>query len=114
MGVGLLNLCCTCQSIDSTKLDFFYGPNISDHHVYNYDELEEIFKDDNFDANRPTALYIHGYRETVVSNSVQRIINAYLSRNDHNIIVLDWSHAASGNYFTSAVPNAMKVIEKKK
>lgn len=53
---------------------------------------------------------MHGYLESPESDSVRLIVNAYYTRNEHNLIVLDWSDAASGDYFINAVPNAITVI----
>lgn len=37
------------------------------------------------------------------------IADAYIKRNDHNILLLDWSELADGNYLFDAVPNIKKV-----
>lgn len=54
-------------------------------------------------------LFIHGYVESGTTDSSLVIADAYLTRSDHNLIVLDWHEEASGNYFIHAVPNAVKV-----
>lgn len=94
---------------DSTKLYFFYGKNFFDHKIYDHNELDEIVQNDNFNANQTTVLYIHGYLESVESETVRLIVNAYQIRNEHNLIIVDWSDAASGDYFLNAVPNSMTV-----
>lgn len=48
--------------------------------------------------------------EGPLQESVNVIVNAYLKRNDHNILVLDWSSLADGNYLLDAVPNAKLVF----
>lgn len=58
---------------------------------------------------RPTVLYLHGYIETPNDESVRTVVAAYLQRNDHNVLVLDWTWAASGRYLRQAVPNCRKV-----
>lgn len=65
-----------------------------------------------FDASKKTVLYIHGYLETQANESISVIVNAYLERGDHNIILLDWSELADGNYFMDAIPNARQVNTK--
>lgn len=109
--VCVVNESCCREPTDLTKLYFFYGPNYFDHKIYNYNELEEIVKDVKYNASRLTTLYMHGYAESMGSDSVHRIVNAYLLRKEHNIIALDWNDAASGNYFINAVPNAITVID---
>lgn len=58
---------------------------------------------------RKTMLYIHGYADESKHESVRAIVDAYLQRADHNVLVLDWSELASGNYLIDAVPNAKQV-----
>lgn len=126
MLVNLLNLICFYYSIevvvcffgncnskpatDKTKLYFFYGPNYFDHRIYDYNEFDDILQHDKYNTSHETVLYIHGYLESPESDSVRLIVNAYHSRNEHNLIVLDWSDAAYGDYFITAVPNAITVF----
>lgn len=95
---------------DQTKLYFFYGPNYFDHRIYAYNALDEILQHEKYDANQTTVLYSHGYLESPESDSVRSIVDAYHSRKSHNLIVLDWSDAAYGDYFKNAVPNSITVI----
>lgn len=61
-------------------------------------------------SDLPTVLYIHGYKDSVESDGVSSIVNAYLQRGDHNILVLDWSKLCENDYFRRAVPNMFMVI----
>lgn len=94
---------------DQTKFYFFYGPTYFDHQIYDYNALDEILLHEKYDANQTTVLYIHGYLESPESDSVRLIVNAYHTRNEHNLVVLDWGDAAYGDYFISAVPNSITV-----
>ncbi|XP_012283456.1 pancreatic triacylglycerol lipase isoform X2 [Orussus abietinus] len=58
--------------------------------------------------SRKTAFYIHGYTESVDSNSVKTIVGGYLKRQDHNIIAVDWSKLAASPYI-SAISNSKDV-----
>lgn len=49
-----------------------------------------------FDASLPTRLYIHGWMSS--SSSGQEVKNAYLSVDDYNVIVVDWSELAKDLY----------------
>lgn len=69
-----------------------------------------MFGNDHFDILKKTVLYIHGYLEGPDHESVNTIVDAYLERNDHNVLVLNWSQLANGNYFIDAVPNAKQVL----
>lgn len=68
-----------------------------------------MFKHLHFDKRKPTVLYIHGYVEAPWHQSVDVIVKAYLKRNDHNILVLDWSDLADGNYLLDALSNMKQV-----
>lgn len=52
---------------------------------------------------------MHGYVEGPTHQSVHVIVDAYLKRGDHNILVLDWSELADGNFLVDAVPNLKQV-----
>ncbi|XP_049862559.1 inactive pancreatic lipase-related protein 1-like isoform X1 [Schistocerca gregaria] len=44
-----------------------------------------------YNTSRPTVFYFFGYIEDLSSDSVKTVIDAYLKRGDHNIVVVDWS-----------------------
>lgn len=69
-----------------------------------------MFGNAQFDVLKKTVLYIHGYGEGSEHESVSAIVNAYLERCDYNILVLEWSELAKGNYLVDAVPNAKQVL----
>lgn len=62
-----------------------------------------------FDQKKNTVLYIHGYVEHPSHQSIHVIVEAYQQRDDYNILVLDWSELADGNFFVDAVPNIKQV-----
>ena len=72
-------------------------------------DLENVKLHPAYDQNKPSVLYIHGFRQNVLDESVQTVITAYLSRNDHNVFALDWSNYSSGSYIVQAVPNVVGV-----
>lgn len=109
VAVCFVGNCDTRLPADQTKFYFFYGPTYFDRRIYNYNELDEILQHEQYDANKTTVLYIHGYLESAESDSVRLIVNAYHTRNEHNLIVLDWGDAAYGDYFITAVPNSIMV-----
>lgn len=73
------------------------------------DELRAILSHNEFNKERQTVLYVHGYVEAPSHQSIHVIVDAYLKRGDHNILVLDWSELADGNFFMDAVPNMKQV-----
>lgn len=57
---------------------------------YELDESCALFGNAHFDVLKKTVLYIHNYLEGPNHESVNVIVDSYLQRNDHNILVLDW------------------------
>ncbi|KAG7190862.1 hypothetical protein KM043_006925 [Ampulex compressa] len=55
------------------------------------------------EGNKPTMLYIHGFTESLESKSVATIIRAYLKRNDHNLIGVDYRKIAGFTYPKAAL-----------
>lgn len=56
-------------------------------------------------------IYIHGYEETAEQESVKVVVEAYLqAQPDTNVILVDWSNMAFGNYLLNAAPNTKKVM----
>lgn len=82
----------------------------SNQRPYELDESCAMFGNAHFDVLKKTILYVHGYGEGPKHESVSAIVDAYLERNDHNVLVLDWSELAKGNYLIDAVPNAKQVF----
>ncbi|XP_023950731.1 pancreatic lipase-related protein 2-like [Bicyclus anynana] len=62
----------------------------------------------NFDAKCSTIVAIHGWVDDSHSEFNQAIKNAYLEKNDVNIIMVDWSPLSQGSY-TAAVSGVPKV-----
>jgi len=66
-----------------------------------------------YDNTRPTVLIIHGYTEDYrkVNSSARLLANAYIARGDHNILILDWTIYAVGDFFSAAIPNSSRVAD---
>lgn len=86
-----------------------YSKVFDEHTVYPVNESLAIMTHAQFDHKKKTVLYIHGYVEDPSHQSIHVIVDAYLQRNDYNIMVLDWSDLADGNFFVDAVPNIKQV-----
>lgn len=56
-------------------------------------------------------MYSYGFTESYRSTSTQTVLNAYLERGDHNLIVTDWQPYNSGNYLFEAIRNSYRVGE---
>ncbi|KAH8382421.1 hypothetical protein KR009_003386, partial [Drosophila setifemur] len=57
----------------------------------------------NFNAAHPTRFVIHGWTQSYVNSMNKDIRNAWLSKGDYNIIVVDWARARSVDYATSVM-----------
>lgn len=68
--------------------------------------------DVHFDVKRPTVLYVHGWLESIYSESVQHIVSAYLDRGDWNIIALNWHQLAGSPLYPEAFRN-VKMVSKR-
>ena len=77
--------------------------------MYTLNATENLLNDLNYDVKLETLFYIHGYKENLTTESTETVVNAYLRRNDHNVIVLNWGPYANGSYMTHAVPNLVKI-----
>lgn len=73
--------------------------------------LDEIASHPNFKRNRTTVLYIHGFRDNVTSEGVKTVMRAFIYRKEFNVLALNWSVYASGNYITNAIPNLIRVAQ---
>lgn len=82
-----------------------------DHEVFELDRAEDIVRHAKFDHTKKTVMYFHGYIESPEVESVHVIVDAYQKRNDHNLIILDWTQLVDGNYLLEAVPNCKKVSQ---
>ncbi|XP_037868009.1 pancreatic triacylglycerol lipase isoform X2 [Bombyx mori] len=76
----------------------YYGKNSTVPTSYRFSEVNRLLADPTFDPKRPTVLFAHGYVELATDESVLRIVRAYVQRGGYNILVLDWSNMAFGNY----------------
>lgn len=61
-----------------------------------------------FNSTKQTLLYLNDCFESF-DESVEVIVNAYLKRRDHNILVLDWSTFNKDDYFEVIIPNIKRV-----
>lgn len=105
----MLGLTKAPADLTNTKFIHYYGPTYSDSAIYDLNDFQSILNDSHFDKTRNTVLYLHGYLENPDVESVHVIVDAYLTRVDTNLIVLDWGELANGNYAFDAVVNAKQL-----
>ncbi|KAJ8704821.1 hypothetical protein PYW08_012141 [Mythimna loreyi] len=67
---------------------------------------DAVLRASNFNANRKTVFLVHGWRNTPTSDFNVHLVAAYLNAQDVNVIMVDWSFGASGDYWV-ALPNTV-------
>lgn len=70
----------------------------SDYQVYTLSDASAVLQNPYYRNTLPTALYIHGYKESTQVDSVRTVTNAYLTNDGFNTLVLDWGALAVGLY----------------
>ena len=64
-----------------------------------------------YNNDRATMLYGFGYSEKYTSVSTQTIVDSYIERGNHNILVVDWSSYNGNRYVAQAIVNSYSVGE---
>lgn len=83
------------QKIEFNVLFFLFTRKNPEHgQKLEIDSLESVTQS-NFNATNPTRIIIHGWQNHKASPVNVLIRNAYLTKSDYNIIVVDWSEGAS-------------------
>ncbi|XP_011695073.1 PREDICTED: phospholipase A1 member A [Wasmannia auropunctata] len=96
------------EELESIFLRVYVGTTINEYVDYSLENVSAITSQIN--NNKPTVLYIHGFSENLASESVRTVVQAYLKRNDHNIIGVDYSQLANDSYVTVVI-NAPHVAD---
>lgn len=60
--------------------------------------MTQLVRHPKFNSKLPTMLFISGWTQSPEAETSLLIIKAYLKRNDHNILILDWSDYSVGLY----------------
>lgn len=72
-------------------------------------EATKLLQHSSFDLNHVTIIYIHGWNEKMdEAETLLVIVQSYLSRKNHNILVLNYEKL-SKNFYSIVVENAEEV-----
>jgi hypothetical protein len=104
-------------SVQSTKkslLKLYFFQIASSKSIHNHEKIYlneslKLLRHEKFNFHRKTVFYIHGWIEKFDFGSIPRIVDAYIRRNDHNIVVVDWGDYSDGEYFLQVLPRVVKV-----
>jgi pancreatic triacylglycerol lipase len=89
--------------------DSFISDTPKDFEYVSLNETSKLLNHPKYDNDRPTMLYGYGYTEKYKSKSTQTVVDSYIERGDHNILVVEWSNYSDGSYIFRAIPNSHKV-----
>ncbi|CAB3224749.1 unnamed protein product [Arctia plantaginis] len=79
-----------------------YTTNVTSPTSHRIGNIKSILKDPKFDRNKSTVIYMHGYVELFTDDSIVTVMSAYLRAGGYNVMLLDWSNLAFGNYIIIA------------
>jgi predicted alpha/beta-fold hydrolase len=89
----------------------YFRQDTDRYELFKMNETLKLFHHRDYDNNRPTMLYSFGYTEKYTSMSTQTVVDSYIRRGDHNILVVDWSSYNGGRYIANAIVNSYQVGE---
>lgn len=94
------------KTVKKSLVNFFqiFSNNPTANQNYTLDNLVSILYNPKFRLTRRTIFYIFGFTETISSSSTQKIIKAYASLKNVNLIALDWSEY---NNYNKNMPKAI-------
>lgn len=100
------------QFSDSSILFEFlnlFRKSIENHDKYFVNESLKLLRHEKFNFHRKTLFYFHGWVEKFDYGSIPRIVEAYIRRNEYNIVIVDWGPYSDGEYFMHVLPRVIKV-----
>ncbi|KAH8417469.1 hypothetical protein KR222_000502, partial [Zaprionus bogoriensis] len=89
------------REIDSDVAFYLYTPdNPKEAHLITYEKAS--VENSHFHVERPTKFVIHGWKGSYKDSMNKKITQAWLSRGEFNIIVVDWAASRTENYVSAA------------
>ncbi|XP_011314500.1 lipase member H-A-like [Fopius arisanus] len=87
--------------VKGMKIIVYKGRNIEEASTVDFPvtSVELIYKEINH--TKPLVIYVHGFREHPSNESVRTVVGAYLEHGKENILLLDWSRLAAGDYIAT-------------
>lgn len=110
--VNIASVKCQCDDVSDVTLVLIRGRSAAnlDPISIPWSDIKKLLKSPDYNNEKSTLIYAHGFIENYNSSSVQTILQAYMSRRrEFNLFLIDWSKFSDGNYFLEAIPNLIKV-----
>jgi len=86
------------RSYESAHLKFIRKSHTNFTTLTKDKSFSRVRKSKYFNRASPSVLIIHGVETNYLSEFAKTLVDAFLSRNEHNIIFADWSTYAFDNY----------------
>ena len=68
----------------------FHRNNPTNYSAFTIDQIPQIPKNFLYDQRFRTVFYVYGFTGQFKDQSVQTLVEAYASRKDHNLIIVNW------------------------
>lgn len=73
------------------------------------DKCTDVSQNPHFDVERPTAIYVHGFRTNQQNADLNQIVESFVFYKNFNMMTLDWDRFAYLDYYKYASPLASVV-----
>nr|XP_034835713.1 pancreatic triacylglycerol lipase-like [Maniola hyperantus] len=77
-----------------------FTDSVRNHSYYRIQDAVSLLSDPTFERQKPTVIYVHGYVEVTSDESGATLVQAYITNGGFNILFLDWSNLAFGDYIS--------------
>ncbi|XP_045779397.1 pancreatic triacylglycerol lipase-like [Maniola jurtina] len=78
----------------------YYRDSVKNHTSYRMQNSVLLLSDPTFERQKPTVIYVGGYLEVTSDSSGATLLEAYIKNGGFNILILDWSNLAFGDYIS--------------
>ncbi|CRL01708.1 CLUMA_CG014924, isoform A [Clunio marinus] len=99
------------EEFKELRFRFINGPDTKSFEDFQMNEAEKLLNHLKYDNNKPTVVYVYGFTEKYKSKSTQTLVESYIERGDHNILVVEWSKYSNANYAFEAIPSSYQIGE---
>ncbi|XP_023176531.2 phospholipase A1-like [Drosophila hydei] len=89
--------------MSSNAVSFYLYTRSNPHEGKELSAKEAALRDSHFNKDHATRFVIHGWTGHHSDPMISEITNAWLSRGDYNVIIVDWARARSADYASSVV-----------
>jgi len=108
----IINFVSSEDVFQDVRLRFYYGADNTTYIEYDLNKTTNLLKHSKFYQNQSTILYLHGWNEKVnEAVTLSHIVNAYLTRKEENVLLLNYEKLAS-NFYPTVVEHTIELGKK--